>query len=67
MKELSVSRFIDAAPDKVWEIEPEGDGTRYTARARHGTDEAMKQHAAMGFEEGWDACADQLKDLAEAE
>lgn len=49
----------------IWEIEPDGDGTRYTARARHWTEDAMKQHAEMGFEEGWGACADQLKALAE--
>ena len=51
----------------IWEIEPEGPGTRYTARARHWTQEAMKQHEEMGFEEGWGACADQLKALAEAD
>ena len=51
----------------IWEIEPEGTGTRYTARARHWTEEAMKQHEEMGFEEGWGACADQLKALAEAD
>ena len=51
----------------IWEIEPEGTGTRYTARARHWTQEAMKQHEEMGFEEGWGACADQLKALAEAD
>ena len=49
----------------IWEIEPEGGGTRYTARARHWTDEAMKQHEEMGFEGGWGACADQLKALCE--
>ena len=49
-----------------WEIEPEGSGTRYTARARHWTDEALEQHRAMGFEAGWGACADQLKALCES-
>ena len=51
----------------IWEIEADGDGTRYTARARHWTEEAMNQHAEMGFEEGWGACADQLKALCEAD
>lgn len=51
----------------IWEIEPERTGTRYIARARHWTEEAMKQHEEMGFEEGWGACADQLKALAEAD
>ncbi|MET0364518.1 MAG: SRPBCC family protein [Sphingobium sp.] len=50
----------------IWEIEPEGDGTRYTARARHWTAEAMEQHRAMGFTEGWGVCADQLAALCEA-
>lgn len=51
----------------IWEIEPEGDGTRYTATARHWTEEAKKQHEEMGFEPGWGACADQLKTLCETE
>lgn len=51
----------------IWEIAPEGDGTRYTARARHWTDETRKQHEEMGFEEGWGACADQLKTLCESD
>ena len=49
----------------IWEIEPEGTCTRYTARARHWTEEAAKQHADMGFEDGWGACADQLVALCE--
>jgi len=49
----------------IWEIAPEGDGTRYTARARHWTEEAMRQHEEMGFTEGWQACADQLVALCE--
>ena len=51
----------------IWEIEPEGDGTRYTASARHWTEEAYKQHEEMGFVEGWGICADQLKALCEAD
>jgi uncharacterized protein YndB with AHSA1/START domain len=49
----------------IWEIAAEDGGTRYTARARHWTDEAMQQHADMGFADGWGACADQLKALCE--
>jgi len=49
----------------IWEVAPEGDGTRYTATARHWTEEARRQHAEMGFEEGWNACADQLQALCE--
>lgn len=50
----------------IWEIAPEGEGTRYTASARHWTAEAMKQHEDMGFTKGWGICADQLAALAEA-
>lgn len=49
----------------IWEIAPEGNGTRYTARARHWTEEARDEHAKMGFTEGWNACADQLVELCE--
>jgi len=49
----------------IWEVEPEGEGTRYTARARHWTEDDMKRHADMGFEEGWGVCADQLKAICE--
>lgn len=50
-----------------WEIEPDGDGTLYTGRARHWTEEARKQHEAMGFHAGWTAVADQLAALCEAD
>jgi uncharacterized protein YndB with AHSA1/START domain len=50
----------------IWEIAPEGDGTRYTATARHWTEEAARQHAEMGFTDGWGVCADQLQALCEA-
>jgi len=50
----------------IWEIEPEGEGTRYTARARHWSDEARQQHEQMGFVQGWEACAAQLAELCEA-
>jgi len=49
----------------IWEVMPEGDGTRYTARARHWSDEVRKQHEEMGFVDGWGVCADQLKALCE--
>ena len=50
----------------IWQIEGDGDGTRYLARARHWSREKMEEHEAMGFAEGWGACADQLKALCEA-
>lgn len=49
----------------IWEVEPEGDGSRYTARARHWSDETRRQHEEMGFIAGWEACADQLAELCE--
>jgi uncharacterized protein YndB with AHSA1/START domain len=46
-------------------FEPEGAGTRYTARVRHWTPEAVKAHEEMGFEPGWNMVAAQLAALAE--
>jgi uncharacterized protein YndB with AHSA1/START domain len=34
--------------------------TRYTAIARHADEAGCKQHAAMGFEQGWGIALDQL-------
>ena len=51
----------------MFEIEPDGDGTRYRASARHWTAEAVEEHRKMGFEQGWGAVADQLAALAESE
>ena len=45
-------------------LEPEGKGTRYTARVRHWNAEDLKKHEEMGFEEGWGICADQLEEVA---
>lgn len=50
----------------MFEIEPDGDGTLYRATARHWTAEAMQKHREMGFEQGWNAVADQLAELAES-
>lgn len=49
----------------IFEIAPEGDGTRYTAIARHWSQEACQQHETMGFSAGWGAAADQLVALCE--
>ncbi len=46
-------------------FDPEGTGTRYTARVRHWTEEALKRHEAMGFHEGWGIVTDQFAALAE--
>jgi len=46
-------------------FEPEGSGTRYTARVRHWSEEALRRHEAMGFQEGWSIVAGQLAEIAE--
>ena len=47
-------------------FEDAGDGrTRYTAVARHRTQETAEQHKAMGFFEGWGTVVDQLEDYAQ--
>lgn len=45
-------------------MEPEGDGTRYTARAIHGNEDDRSRHEEMGFHDGWSQCLDQLVELA---
>lgn len=46
------------------DMEPLPDGrTKYTAKAQHWTEAAMKQHEEMGFHDGWGQCADQLAEL----
>ena len=42
----------------------EGGGTRYDAGARHWSEEAMRQHDAMGFADGWGKAAAQLDEVA---
>lgn len=49
----------------IWEIAPEGAGTRYTATARHWDEDAAKRHIDMGFVDGWGVAADQLVVLCE--
>lgn len=49
----------------IFTFEPEGTGTRYTARVRHWNEETLKQHEQMGFQEGWSIVAGQLAELAE--
>jgi uncharacterized protein YndB with AHSA1/START domain len=48
----------------VLTFEDEGGKTRYTAIARHWSEETKKQHEEMGFHEGWGQCTDQLEALA---
>ena len=56
----------DAFMIGLFEISAQGQGTRYTASARHWNEAAMKRHEEMGFVEGWTVVAEQLAALAEA-
>lgn len=49
----------------LFELTPDGDGTRYRASARHWDEATMEQHKAMGFDDGWTKVANQLAALAE--
>ncbi len=48
----------------IIEFADEAGGTRYTATARHWTDDDRADHEARGFHQGWSAAADQLEALA---
>ncbi|MGD9511782.1 MAG: SRPBCC family protein [Geminicoccaceae bacterium] len=41
-------------------FEPEGQGTRYTARVLHRTLDESRKHEKLGFHEGWGTTLDQL-------
>ena len=45
-------------------LEPHGAGTKYTAIAIHADEDGAKQHAGMGFHDGWNKTLDQLVALA---
>ena len=47
-------------------FDDENGQTRYTARARHWTEDDKKTHEQMGFHQGWGICADQLAALAKS-
>ncbi|MGB8818633.1 MAG: SRPBCC family protein [Rhizobiaceae bacterium] len=44
-------------------MEPEGEGTRYKAIARHADAAGATSHKDMGFHDGWGAALDQLVEL----
>ncbi len=59
--------FEPSGPFMIAEVtfEDLGNGkTKYCAVARHWTEETMKQHAQMGFKEGWMQTARQMEELA---
>lgn len=44
----------------VISLEPQGNGTRYTAVAIHRDEPSRRQHEEMGFHDGWGKALDQL-------
>ena len=48
----------------ILDLADEGEGTRYTATARHRSAETCRQHEEMGFYTGWGIVADQLEAYA---
>ncbi|MCZ4281345.1 SRPBCC family protein [Kiloniella laminariae] len=51
----------------VVELSDEGStGTRMVWSARHSSEDARQKHLEMGFEQGWNAAADQLNELAQS-
>jgi uncharacterized protein YndB with AHSA1/START domain len=46
-------------------LEPEGTGTRYSARVLHRNEAESRRHEDMGFHEGWGTTLDQLAALVE--
>lgn len=53
----AIGAFVFTA---VITLEDHGDGTKYGALVIHGDEEAQKQHATMGFHDGWGKAFDQL-------
>jgi len=47
-------------------LEPNGQGTKYTAIAIHGNEETRKGHEEMGFHDGWGTVADQMVEYIKA-
>jgi uncharacterized protein YndB with AHSA1/START domain len=45
-------------------MEPEGEGTKYTAIAMHPDEASAKRHEEMGFQDGWGTALDQLVEYA---
>jgi len=50
----------------IIEMSDEDDKTRYLVRALHWTEDAMQQHKAMGFHNGWEQTAARLEAMARA-
>jgi uncharacterized protein YndB with AHSA1/START domain len=50
----------------VISLESRGQGTKYTALAIHGDEEARKNHEQMGFHAGWGKALDQLVEVVKS-
>ena len=59
----SVSEFGVPVFTAVIEMEPAGDGSRYTAIVRHADAAGCTVHHDMGFHAGWGAALDQLVEV----
>jgi hypothetical protein len=53
-------RGLASGPRARPRMEPLGAGTLYRATVLHSEEKACREHAAMGFEEGWGKALDQL-------
>jgi hypothetical protein len=66
-----LEREVDDAPRRCGPRGPSPSGssvgTRYRALAIHADTETCRQHAAMGFEDGWGAALDQLLEMVKAD
>ncbi len=60
--------FVPGKPFMVATVsfEPEDGKVRYTARARHWSEEDRDKHEQMGFVDGWNKALDQLIPVASA-
>lgn len=56
----NVSRVLDLFFTAWIILEPQGQGTKYTAIAQHPDEAAAKRHEEMGFQDGWGASLEQL-------
>jgi uncharacterized protein YndB with AHSA1/START domain len=47
-------------------LEPQGNGTKYTAHVMHSDEAGKDAHEKMGFHQGWGAALDQLVEAAKS-
>jgi glycerophosphoryl diester phosphodiesterase len=64
LPELRPANTAFDGQNPILTFEEVAEGTRYTARVLHKDVADRDRHAAMGFEQGWDAALDQLVGVA---